>query len=91
MKESKSGKTLGVFSKDGFTGEFCESWKSVLGEHKFENVDISASIAYIMCPKEEPELMTIKKACMVSIDVFGKYLKDNIMEVIDADKACVLL
>lgn len=86
MKESKGGKTLGVFNKDPFAGEFCQSWKAALSEEKFENVDIGISIAYITAPKEEIEIVLIKKACMVSCDVFGKYLKDNIMEIIDADK-----
>lgn len=39
-----------------------------------------------MCPKEDAEIHTIKKACLVSVDVFTKYLKDQIMEIIDSDK-----
>ena len=47
---------------------------------------MSADIAYVMAPKEEPELLIMKKACFVSVDVFNKYLKDQIMEIIDSDK-----
>lgn len=86
MKSSRNGKAVGVFNKDGFPGEFCESWQKALGAQKFENIDMGASIAYIMAPKEEPELLTIKKACLVSVDVFGKYLKEYILEIIDAEK-----
>lgn len=86
IKSSKTGKALGVFSKDGFPGEFCESWQKTLKSNGFENVDIGAAMAYIMSPKEEPELLTIKKACLVSVDVFGKYLKEYILEIIDAEK-----
>lgn len=39
-----------------------------------------------MAPKEESELSVIKKACQVSVDLFNKYLKEQIMEIIDADK-----
>lgn len=39
-----------------------------------------------MSPKEDTEVLTIKKAGMVSVDVFTKYLKDQIMEIIDSDK-----
>lgn len=39
-----------------------------------------------MAPKEEVEILTVKKACLVSVDVFTKYLKDQIMEIIDSDK-----
>ena len=54
--------------------------------HFFFQVDVSADIAYVMAPKEEPELLIMKKACFVSVDVFNKYLKDQIMEIIDSDK-----
>lgn len=49
-------------------------------------IDVSAAAAYVMCPKEDAEIHTIKKACLVSVDVFTKYLKDQIMEIIDSDK-----
>ncbi|KAL9700526.1 hypothetical protein quinque_003967 [Culex quinquefasciatus] len=86
IKGSKGGKTLGVFSKDNFPGEFCETWKKFLKEQSFESVDISVPMGYIMCAKEDSEIITIKKACLVTVDVFNKYLKDHIMEIIDADK-----
>ncbi|GBP65134.1 FACT complex subunit spt16 [Eumeta japonica] len=86
IKKSKSGKTLGVFVKDVYPGEFCEGWKTVLKAEKFENVDISSSVALLMASKEDSEIITIKKACLVTVDVFTKYLKDQIMEIIDSDK-----
>lgn len=88
IKKSKSGKTLGVFAKDNYPGEFCESWKAIIKGEKFENVDISSTIALLMAPKEDPEIITVKKACLVTVDVFTKYLKDQIMEIIDSDKVC---
>lgn len=52
-------------------------------------MDVSADVAYVMAPKEEPELLIMKKACFVSVDVFNKYLKDQIMEIIDSDKVSI--
>ena len=43
-------------------------------------------MAYIMAVKEDSELSTIKKACQVTVDVFSKYLKEQIMDIIDSDK-----
>jgi nucleosome binding factor SPN SPT16 subunit len=86
MKKSKKGKSIGAFAKDNFPGEFCDSWRAALKTQHFEQVDVSGAFGWIMSIKEEPEILTIKKACLVTVDVFNKYLKDHIMEIIDADK-----
>ncbi|XP_076649474.1 SPT16 homolog, facilitates chromatin remodeling subunit dre4 isoform X1 [Halictus rubicundus] len=86
IKQSKKGKTLGVFSKENYPGVFMDAWRAALKPKSFDTVDVSAAAAYVMCPKEDAEILTIKKACLVSVDVFTKYLKDQIMEIIDSDK-----
>ena len=43
-------------------------------------------MAYIMAPKDENEINTIKKACQGCMDLFNKYLKEQIMEIVDRDK-----
>lgn len=86
MESSQNGKTIGIFSKDNFAGEFCESWRAALKGKEFEQIDVSSAFGFIMCAKEESEILTVKKACLVTVDVFNKYLKDHIMEIIDADK-----
>ncbi|XP_017060007.1 FACT complex subunit spt16 isoform X2 [Drosophila ficusphila] len=86
LQNSKKGKRLGVFTKDAFPGEFSESWKKSLTSCEFEHVDISTIIAYIMCPKDESEINNIRKASLVSMDIFNKYLKDEIMDIIDSDR-----
>lgn len=86
IKDSRKGKTLGVFSKDNYPGEFMQAWRGAISKEEFETVDISAAVGYLIAPKEDPEVITIKKACMVTVDVFNKYLKDQIMGIIDSDK-----
>lgn len=86
IKESKNGKTLGVFSKENYVGEFMDAWRAALKKENFETVDVGSALGYVIAPKEESELITIKKASMVTVDVFNKYLKDQIMEIIDSDK-----
>jgi len=49
-------------------------------------VDISSVIGYILSIKSENEITLIKKASLSSVDMFTKYLKEQIMEIIDADK-----
>ena len=39
-----------------------------------------------MATKEDSELNTIKKACQVTVDVFSKYVKEQVMDIIDSDK-----
>lgn len=43
-------------------------------------------MAVVMSAKEEPEISTIKKACYATVDVFSKYLKEQIMDIIDRDR-----
>ncbi|KAM8709301.1 hypothetical protein ACLKA7_016154 [Drosophila subpalustris] len=86
IQNSKKGKRLGVFTKDAFPGEFSEAWKKMLSAAKFEHVDISTIIAYLMCPKDEAEINNIRKASLVSMEIFNKYLKDEIMDIIDSDR-----
>ncbi|KAL7732830.1 hypothetical protein ACLKA6_005962 [Drosophila palustris] len=86
IQNSKKGKRLGVFTKDAFPGEFSEAWKKMLTASKFEHVDISTIIAYLMCPKDEAEINNIRKASLVSMEIFNKYLKDEIMDIIDSDR-----
>lgn len=86
IQESKNGKTLGVFSKDNYPGEFMDSWRNTLKKESFTTIDMSAAIAYLIAPKEDPEILTMKKACIVTVDVFTKFLKDQIMEIIDSEK-----
>ncbi|KAH9507770.1 splicing associated factor Dre4 [Bulinus truncatus] len=87
IKKSKKGKTVGEFSKDKHPGELMEGWRNAIKEAGFEKVDVSPQFAYIMAPKEESEVKTIQKASQVTCDVFNKHLKEQIMEIIDADKS----
>lgn len=86
IKESKNGKNLGVFSKDNYKGEFMDLWRAAIKKESLTTLDVSPAAAYLMAPKEDPEVVLVKKACNVSVDVFTKYLKDQIMEIIDSDK-----
>ena len=43
-------------------------------------------MALIMSTKEDSELSTIKKASTATVDVFTRYLKEQIMDIVDRDK-----
>lgn len=86
IKGSKEGKTIGVFAKDSFSGPFVEAWKKTLKSENFQNVDVSSAVGLIMSTKEESELSLVRKASQVTVDIFSKYLKEQIMDIIDSDK-----
>ncbi|XP_026545907.1 FACT complex subunit SPT16-like, partial [Notechis scutatus] len=86
LKNSKNGKHLGVFSKDKFPGEFMNSWNDALSKEGFEKVDISAMVAYTMAVKEDGELSLMRKAAAITSEVFTKFLKEPVMEIVDADE-----
>lgn len=86
MKSSKNGKTVGEFSKDKFPGEFLDLWRAALSKAGFDHVDVSHTVAFLMAAKEESEQNLIKKSCLVTCTVFSKYFKEQVMEIVDADK-----
>merc|ERR1719244_1814701 len=61
-------------------------WREALKKESFDSVDLSVSFGYLMAPKEESELSIVKKAAGLSSDIFSKYLKEQIMDIIDGDK-----
>ncbi|KAG1714064.1 FACT complex subunit spt16 [Nymphon striatum] len=86
IQESNKGKVIGEFVKDKFPGEFTDAWREVLKGENFETVDVSTTVAYLMSPKDEAEVNTMKKASQATVAVFDKFLKEQIMEIVDADK-----
>lgn len=48
--------------------------------------DVSAAFAYIMALKDDQEISLTKRASQMSVDVYSKYLRQQIMEIIDSDR-----
>ncbi len=89
IKGSKEGKNMGVITKDAkFPGAFMDSWRKHWSANSGDvsSVDVMNGLTYLMAPKEESELANVKKAAQVTSDVFSKYLKEQIMDIIDNDK-----
>lgn len=49
-------------------------------------VDISAVVAYTIAVKEDGELALMRKASAITSEVFTKFLKERVMEIVDADE-----
>lgn len=49
-------------------------------------VDISAVVAYAMAVKEDGELSLMKKAAAITSEVYSKFFKERVMEIVDADE-----
>lgn len=86
IKGSKGGSKIGIYAKDKFSSELVDGWRKAVKEAGFEQFDMSSHMALIMSAKEESEINTIKKACNATVDVFSKYLKEQIMDIIDRDR-----
>ena len=92
MKESNKGKEIGVITKDlKFSGSFIDSWKSQWDKSGLKHVDMTSALTNIMAPKEDGEIAIIKKASQATSEVFSKYLKEQIMDIIDGDKVRMLI
>ncbi|KAK2708854.1 hypothetical protein QYM36_014471, partial [Artemia franciscana] len=81
IMKSKKGKTVGLFPKEKFPGEFTDAWREALKKVNVEQVDIGVSMAYLMASKEESEISTLKKASQVSVDVFNKRYETVILPI----------
>uniref|UniRef100_A0A8C5M6J7 FACT complex subunit n=1 Tax=Leptobrachium leishanense TaxID=445787 RepID=A0A8C5M6J7_9ANUR len=86
IKGSKKGKRIGVFSKDKFPGDFMKTWYDCINKEGFDKTDISAAVAYTIAVKEDGELNLMKKASTITSDVFNKFFKERVMEIVDADE-----
>ncbi|CAL8326298.1 unnamed protein product [Lota lota] len=86
IKSSKEGKTVGVFSKDKFPGEYMKSWNDTITAEGLGMVDVSAVVAYTMAVKEDGELALMKKAATITSEVYSKFFKERVMEIVDADE-----
>ena len=42
----------------------------------------------MIAPKDDSEMTIVKKACQATMDLFKKYLREQIMDLIDRDKVC---
>ncbi|NXO67612.1 SP16H protein, partial [Phainopepla nitens] len=49
-------------------------------------VDVSAAVAQAMAAKEEVELQLMRKAAAITSEVFTKFFKERVMEIVDADE-----
>ena len=49
-------------------------------------VDVSAVVAYTMAVKEDGELALMKKAATITSEVYSKFFKERVMEIVDADE-----
>ncbi len=58
----------------------------VIIQNVYPQVDVAAAFSVAMAPKEDPELSLIRKASSATSEVFSKYLKEQIMDVIDNDR-----
>lgn len=52
----------------------------------YVQVDISAVVAYTMAVKEDGELSMMKKAAAITSEVYSKFFKERVMEIVDADE-----
>ena len=77
---------IGEFAKDKYTNDFIVDFRKKLKELNYQLIDVSSSFAYIMAVKEENEIEIIKKACTVTVEIFNKYVKDQLTNIIDSEK-----
>ncbi len=86
MKE-EDGKSVGIVAKDAkYPSGFLDQWRKVFNNADFKTVDVSVALGIAMAAKDDAELAITKKASQATSEVFSKYLKEQIMDIIDGEK-----
>jgi len=72
MKQSKNGKSLGVFSKENYPGAFMDAWRATLKNESFDTVskhksqkDLSTRVHVLVHVQVEKVFLYI---CIIHID-----------------------
>ena len=84
--EGGEKKTLGTFVKDTFESEFIKSWEKAVKATTFEKVDLSKETANLLAVKDEKGQEMLKKSSELTSVFFTKYIKDQLVFLIDKDK-----
>jgi nucleosome binding factor SPN SPT16 subunit len=83
------GKRIGVFPKDKYDGDFFVDWNKSIDQAGFEKLDASLLVSSVLAVKDEIELNNIKKACELTSKIYSKYLKDQLVNIIDGEKVFI--
>ena len=59
---------------------------SEIALHSSLQVDVSASIGYLLAVKDDEELGLIRKACEITGKLYSKHLKDQIINIVDSER-----
>lgn len=51
---------------------------------------MNGALASVLAVKDEQEIGLIRKATQATMDLYNKYLKEQIIEIIDENKVCIL-
>lgn len=86
ISSSRKGCTVGHFPKDKFSSDLTGQFQSSLASANFEMRDVSGVFSDLFAVKDESELSLLSKAGVITCNVFNKYLREEIMEIIDYDK-----
>ncbi|KAK0169175.1 hypothetical protein PV328_012376, partial [Microctonus aethiopoides] len=73
IKSSRKGEIIGVFLENENIKSI-KTWEAALAENNIGRIDMSAAVAHIMHPKEDVELLKIKKACTIIGQMFNHHV-----------------
>ena len=77
---------MGVFPKDKYEGEFYKDWCKAVDQAGFDKCDANMLMATVLAVKDDIELNNLKKAAEITNKIFAKYLKDQIISIVDGEK-----
>lgn len=87
IQGSKNGKKIGIVAKNKTKGSFASKFNAALKDAGFEQVDVSIGYSQVLALKDAAAKRCIKQAAHVSSTVLRKYLLNQLLEIVDEEKA----
>jgi hypothetical protein len=86
IKGSHAGGKVGIFAGEEYTGELCTGMRKTLETAGIAEVDSAGGVGLVMAVKDESELVTIRLASKLSLQICNKVFKNRMLDIIDEEK-----
>ena len=86
IKKSADNPIVGRAMKENPSGKFAETWAGLMENAQLQTVDIGQNLGEVLLPKDNDEILNIKKASLLLTNAMNKMAVTEIENTIDQEK-----